>query len=237
MPKSNRPKPFGPRYIDPHNKIDSTALALGQSRQEILHMSEIVREMLSDLWTGLKHRDKHLIEAVAQRDDQVDLLDEQIKKFLTRVVSITNSSEDANEQMRQLRYASELETIGDVLDKNLCEVVTKKLTLDITFSTETTEEIDDVFCKVLQNMAIAETAFTTRDLSLAKQLLRHKNRLDDYDRELRDRHFARLNSGGLESLETSAIYLDLLTHLRRINSSVSHVAFAILQSHEPAGSV
>ena len=80
---------------------------------------------------------------------------------------------------------------------------------------------------------IAETAFTTRDRGLAQQLLRHKERIDQYERELRDRHFARLNAGLVESHETSAIHLDLLTHLKRINSCVSHVAYAILQGTEP----
>ena len=39
----------------------------------------------------------------------------------------------------------------------------------------------------------------------------------------------RLNAGLAQSHETSAIHLDLLTHLRRINSTVSHVAYPILQ--------
>ena len=31
--------------------------------------------------------------------------------------------------MRQLRYLSELETIGDIIDKNICELVQKKIKL------------------------------------------------------------------------------------------------------------
>ena len=73
------------------------------------------------------------------------------------------------------------------------------------------------------------TAFTTRDRELAKQLLRHKERLSAYEQELRDRHFSRLNAGLIESHETSSIHLDLLTHLKRINSSLSHVAYAVLE--------
>ena len=81
-------------------------------------------------------------------------------------------------------------------------------------------------------MTIAETAFTTRDLQLVKLLLKNKKRIDAHERELRDRHFARLNAGLSQSQETSAIHLDLLTHLKRINSCVSHVAYAILQEGE-----
>ena len=78
------------------------------------------------------------------------------------------------------------------------------------------------------------TWFTTSDSTLAQQLLRHKERVDRYGRDLRDRHFARLNAGLAEAHETSAIYLDLLTHLKRINSCVTHVAYATLKDTKSA---
>ena len=128
---------------------------------------------------------------------------------------------------------AELETIGDIIDKNISELVLKKIRVRAEFSKEGAEELEDFYRKVSENVMIAETAFTTRDRSVAQQLLRHKQRIDQYERELRDRHFARLNAGLVESHETSAIHLDLLTHLKRINSCVSHVAYAILQDMRP----
>ncbi len=231
-PSPGMTKAFGPRYINLNEPIDSMALALGQSRQEILHMSEVVRGMLTELWQAMRDNDEATVRKVAQDDDKVDLLDEHIKRYLTRLVGMADNPEAAGEQMRQLRYAAELETIGDIIDKNLSELALKKLSLRVRFSDEGWKELYDFFDKVCENMQIAEIAFTTRDRDLAKQLLRHKDRLDDYNRELRDRHFRRLNAGLVEALETSAIHLDLLTHLRRINSAVSHVAFAILQTEE-----
>ncbi|MBI1368111.1 MAG: hypothetical protein GC162_05595 [Planctomycetes bacterium] len=227
-PKEERPR-FGPRYISTVGPVDSVALALGQSRQEIMHMSEIVRGMLRDLWAAMKANDAALVKAVSRRDDNVDMLDEVIKTYLTRVVGLENDPEEAAEQMRQLRYVAELETIGDITDKNLCELVEKKIQLNVQFSREGMADLDDFFNKVMENIQIAETAFTTRDRQLAEQLVRHKQRLHVYAQELRDRHFARLNAGLKESHETSAIHLDLLTHLKRINSCVSHVGFAILR--------
>jgi len=221
---------FGPRYINVRGPIDSVALALGQSRQEVLHMSEIVRQMLADLWRAMKQSDDRLVRSVAQRDDQVDLLDEQIKQYLTRIAGHDADRDEAAEQMRQLRYVAELETIGDLIDKNLCELVLKKIELGVDFSEDGWAELDDFYTKVSQNMQIAETAFVTRDHQLAEQLIRHKQRLHVYARELRDRHFARLNAGLVESHETSAIHLDVLTHLKRINSAVTHVGFAIVHA-------
>ena len=189
--------------------------------------------MLRDAWTALKTNNERLARDVAERDDQVDLLDTEVKRFLTRLAREEEGEYDPEEQMRQLRYLAELETIGDIIDKNISELVLKKIRLGAEFSGEGAQELEDFYTKVAENIEIAETAYATRDRDLARQLLRHKERIDHYERELRDRHFARLNAGLAEAHETSAIHLDLLTHLQRINSCVSHGAYAILQDTEP----
>ena len=153
---------------------------------------------------------------------------------VTRLAAEGAGDYDADEQMKQLRYVAELETIGDVIDKNICDLVLKKIRLRAEFAQEGADELDDFSKKVSENVVIAETLFTTRDRNLAQQLQRHKERVDRYERDLRDRHFARLNEGLAEAHETSAIYLDLLTHLKRINSCVTHVAYATLKDTKSA---
>ena len=222
---------FGPRFINVGTP-DSLALALGQAMREIGHVAEIVRSMLGDLWRALQTGDEALVRHIGERDDKVDLLDSAITQFLIRAVKQQGEQDEASEQIRQLRYLSELETIGDIIDKNLCELVIKKIKLGTEFSEEGWRELDDFYHKITENMLIADLAFTRRDRLLAQQLLRHKERINQHERELRDRHFARLNAGLAESHETSAIHLDLLTHLKRINSCVSHVAYSILQDRD-----
>ncbi len=218
---------FGPKYIA-GEPVEGIALALAQSQREIAHVSEIVRGMLRDCWEALKSDNERLAREVSERDDRVDMLDGEIKRFLTRLTRELEGDYDAEEQMRQLRYLSELETMGDIIDQNLCELVLKKILLGTKFSREGAAELEGFYRQVAENIVIAETAFSTRDKILARQLLRHKERLDQTERELRDRHFERLNRGLTDSHETSAIHLDLLTHLKRINSCVSHVAYAII---------
>lgn len=218
---------FGPRYIR-RGPIEGFSLASGQSMREILRVSEIVREMLHEFWQALVHRDDDLARHVQERDDQVDLLDGEIKKFLTELAKREGDQDETGELRRQLRYLNELETIGDVIDKNLCELAIKRAHHRIEFSEEGWQELSDFYEKVNENLLIAETAFTTRDQSLARKLLRHKERLGEYERILRDRHFHRLTSGLDLTQRSSSVHLDLLTNLKRINNYVSHVAYAIL---------
>jgi phosphate:Na+ symporter len=191
--------------------------------------------MLRDVWTAMKTNNEKLAREVAERDDKVDMLDAEVTRFLIRLAAEEAGDFEPDEQMKQLRYSAELETIGDIIDKNLCDLVLKKIRLRAEFSKEGAEELEDFYQKVSENVVIAETLFTIRDRDLAQQLIRHKERIDQYERDLRDRHFARLNAGLTEAHETSAMHLDLLTHLKRINSCVTHAAYAILQdSHRPS---
>ncbi len=219
----------GPKYITTTGPIGGVALAMGQSLREITHISEIIRSMLRDVWTAMKTNNEKLAREVAERDDKVDMLDAEVTRFLTRLAAEEAGDFDPDEQMKQLRYSAELETIGDIIDKNLCDLVLKKIRLGAEFSKDGAEELEDFYQKVSENVVIAETLFTIRDRDLARQLIRHKERIDRYERDLRDRHFARLNAGLTEAHETSAMHLDLLTHLKRINSCVTHVAYATLQ--------
>lgn len=219
---------FGPRHIS-EKPPESLALALSQSMREVMHCSEIVRRMFADCWRALKNNNADLAERVGDRDDRVDLLDTEIKRYLTRVISVGSEGDESGEQMRQLRYLNELETIGDIIDKNLSELVKKKVNADAHFSDEGMAELDHFYQLVAENLLIADNAFATRDRMLAQQLLRHKERINNLERELRDKHFERLKQGADETYESSSIHLDVLTYLKRINSHVSHVAYALLQ--------
>jgi phosphate:Na+ symporter len=221
---TGRSREFGPKFIN-DGPVDSLALATGQSLREILHMSEIVRSMLQDVWNALKNNDERLARAVSERDNQVDLLDREIKRYLTRVAREDSDQQDATEQIRQLQFLTELETVGDIIDKNLCELVLKKIRLRARFTGEGEGELNEFYRRVVENQVVADSVFATREPRLAQQLLRVKDDLNEYEQELRDRHFARLNRGLAQAHETSAIHLDLLTHLKRINSALSHVAY------------
>lgn len=218
---------FGPRYIN--MPVEGLTLALGQSSREIVRVAEIVRSMLSDVWRALCESNEALAVAAAKRDDEVDLLDREIKRYLTALFRLEGDQPEAGEQMLQLSFLNELETVGDIIDKNLSEMVLKKIHTGITFSPEGWAELNDVYEQVMRNMLIAENVFTTRDPALAAKLLENKESLNRLERELRERHFERLNAGLAISHESSAVHLDLLANLKRINSALAHVAYGVAQ--------
>lgn len=216
---------FGPRYLGAA-PIDSRTVAMGQSLREILRVSDIVRSMMNDWWHGFKSADAQLIRDVVSRDDQIDLLDRDIHRYLSEVTN--GDPPQTTEQMRQLSYLCELETVGDIIEKSLSQLALKKIKTGITFSEESRRELDLFFQMVVENTVIADTTFHTRDARLAEKLVRHKRSLSRIANALRDQHLGRQHHACGESHQTAALFMDLVGELRRINNHISHVAYPIL---------
>jgi phosphate:Na+ symporter len=220
---------FGPRYLD-RSSLGSPALALGQATREILHMADLVRGMLREAYRCFEERSEPLCETVQKEDDKVDLLNNEIKAYITRLSEQALNTEESRREIALLTFANDLESIGDIIDKNLIELAKKKIALKVDFSKEGWVELERYFQKVLENFEIAISAFASQDKVLAEQLLRHKQHINELERDLRNRHFHRLHAGLTESFETSAVHLDVLTNLKRINSHLTAVAYPIMEA-------
>jgi phosphate:Na+ symporter len=218
-----------PLYLGPQS-LDTGNLALSQSMREILRVADIVRSMNDDVWRALRDNDAELARQVSQRDNKVDHLESEIKKFLSKLASHALDPDLSAERLRQLQYLSELESIGDLIDKNLCELVLKKIRRKMSFSNSAWAHLDRLDRNISENLRLADAAFHTRDREMAAKLLRHKDQIDRRVRSLRDSYLDHLGDDRDEadSHDVISVLLDLMTNLRRVNSHASHVAFAIL---------
>ncbi|HVO32007.1 MAG TPA: Na/Pi cotransporter family protein [bacterium] len=218
---------FRPKYLDPH-ALDTPALAFGSAVREMLRMADLVQEMLDDFATLLKTNDPDLIATIHAKDDLADMLDESIRVYLTKLSRGNFTEEQAKTEMQVIALTSDLENIGDIIDKHLLEICEKKIRLSVRFSEEGWNEILDFHGKVRENFVLAVTAYTNKDQELAHKVLRHKKRLAALEQELREAHIKRLHAGLKESFDTSSMHLDLLSNLRRINSYITGFAYAVL---------
>ncbi|MEK7829234.1 MAG: Na/Pi cotransporter family protein, partial [Deltaproteobacteria bacterium] len=219
---------FGPKYLD-KLVLTSPSLALGQATREALRMADIVQDMLKQSIEVFKSNNTALQEKIEERDDDVDILDREIKLYLTKLSQEGLTEEQARREMEIITFTNNLENIGDVIDKNLMELAKKKIKNQLSFSRDGLKEILEFHQKVMENFELGVSAFTSGDVELAHQLLRHKTRLGEIERDLRQAHINRLHLGLKESIDTSAIHLDVLTNLKRINSYIANIAYPILE--------
>jgi phosphate:Na+ symporter len=227
--------PFRTLYIDAR-AIETPAFAFAQVTREIQRMADISHGMLKDSIEAFKARSLHEIQVIEEKDDVVDYLDREIKKFLTRLGQNALSGEQAQKEMELIYVTTQLEHIGDVIDKNLMELAKKKLENQLRFSEPGWQEISDFHAKVLENFELALSAFVTSDKGLAETVLRHHRNLSELERRYSQTHIERLHKGHPEAIETSSLHFDLLSNLRRINSLIAQIVSLLVQTESKTSS-
>jgi phosphate:Na+ symporter len=218
-----------PRYLDA-SVIESPTEALACATRETLRLGDIVTTMLEKSLDVLEKDDASELRSIEGMDDAVDRLHEAIKLYLMRISSAGMSHEDSRRFVEILSFVTNLEHIGDIIDKNLMELAGKKIRNKLSFSPEGRDELRQFHARVLDNMRLAFNVFTLRDLRLARKLLAEKPLLREAEVYTANSHFARLRARRPETIETSGLHLDIIRDLKRINSHLTSVAYPILEA-------
>jgi phosphate:Na+ symporter len=227
----DRPEPADstkPRHLDP-NVIDNPSEALACALRETLHMGDRVADMLRQALTVFERSDPKLMKEVEKADNVVDELHEAIKLYLVKASKAEMTDEESRRYVEIIMFTTNLEHVGDIIDKNLMELAAKKIKNRYAFSPEGLDEIRHFHGRVMDNMRLAFNVFATRDVTLARRLLAEKATTRVAELAAADSHFGRLREGRLESIETSAIHLDVMRDLKRINGHLTSVAYPILE--------
>jgi phosphate:Na+ symporter len=221
------PREFAPKYLD-YKLLDAPDLALGQATREILRMADIVFSMVNDTMTVFRENDEQLRCQLVKEDDKVDLLEESLTPYLTKLSRKELSNEEGEKEIALLFITSELEQIGDLVSKKLMVYAQKKIAQPFYFSDEGFEEITEFHGQVVTTLQMAIDSFASWDKNLARKIIERRKRLSLEQNRLHRAHIGRLHKGLKESLDTSTIHMDLIGDLNRINLHASKIAYAVM---------
>jgi len=218
---------FRPKHLD-ERVLNMPSLALAQAMREVMRMADRAYDMLEQVMPVFRGNDEALRQHIIAMDDQVDLLDESITAYLTRISRLELSEEESAYETALLFVVREIERIGDIVSKDLMRYAGKKIEQNFYFSHEGFHEIRDLHARVLHNVRVAIDAFATSDVKLAEELMEEDRRIAELEKELESSHLDRLRRGLAESFETGRVHLDLISDLRRVHSHATGIAMAIL---------
>ncbi len=217
-----------PRYLDP-TAFATPPAALACVARETLRVSDVVQRMMRDTLEAFRTNNTHLVQGIRDQEAIVDSLYEAIKNYLARLSSHALDKHESKRYMQILTFSTNLEHIGDIIDKNLMEMASKKIRNQDNFSRQGFAEISDLHHRVMDNMNLAQNVFMTGDVKMARKLFEEKVVLRNQEMMAAESHFKRLSQGVAETIATSSLHLDILRDLRRINSYVSLIAYPILE--------
>ncbi len=215
MPEGAEKGPFVFQYID-DRMLATPELALAQAQREILRLADTVEKMLENCIGLFVHGNQNDVEQLKAMDQVVDFLNRGIKLYLTKLSQTDMSPEQVQKEFELLLRTNDLENIGDIIDKNILELVRKKMKKGYAFSREGWNEIVTYHAQVLECLRISTAYFNSRDRALYAKLMVKHQQIIDMTIDFSEQHVQRLHHNVKESLDTTSVHLDLLGNLQRI---------------------
>lgn len=219
---------LSPKFLD-YTALDHPTSALLSAERETLRISDLIGKMLEDTIEVFRTDNKRLARKVMKCDNDVDRIYSAVKKYLAKITLESLSEQESQKHMHILTFATNLEHIGDIIDKSLIELAEKKIRKQAHFSKEGFAEIQEAYTLLIENLKLAQHVFMSDDLQMARQLFQGKQVLKDMEIKSAERHMRRLSEGISATHRTSSIHLDLFRDMRRIQSYLSVVAYKTLE--------
>ncbi len=205
--------------------LRSPFLALEEADKEIKKLSKQVARMWSESLTIFQKEDSYLIEDVWKFDEQVDKQYKELTTFLNKLSQTTLTSEEVWQMRSCFLIAEELEHIGDVITRELTPLAQKKLDGGIRFSDEGSQDLKELHQILSDNLdEVLKAYFSKERGEKALTFLRRKSEQTKKFNQSRFRHLDRLHKGLKESLESSAIHLDVLNAFLQIRGHILSIA-------------
>ncbi|AOF84936.1 na+/Pi-cotransporter family protein [Hydrogenophaga sp. RAC07] len=218
-----------PNHLDP-SALATPSLAISCAAREAMHQADVVETMLRGVVTVIKTNDLKLAQDLRKLDDTVDSLYSAIKYYLTKISRQQLSEAESRRWTDIISFTINMEQIGDTVERVLLDIEDKKIRKGRNFSEAGMAEITELHARLIDNLRLGMSVFLNGNVRDAQRLLEEKVRFRDKERAYAATHLDRLSDMSQQSMDTSALHLDLISDLKRINSHICSIAYPILDS-------
>ena len=218
-----------PRDLD-RSAFETPLVALVNAEREVLRMGEVVERMFRNSFIALKKNDHQLAKRSRKMDQVVNQYYDNVKRYLTALARETLGEKESRRCNEILSFATNLEHIGDIISGDLIRnILRKKLVPGNKMSTQDRKDINNLYRPVLSTFQLSLSVFTSSDIAMARQLLARKYKFIKREKKAVTNHLQKIRDDSHYDSQLSAMQLDVLRDLRRINSYQAAVAYPILE--------
>ena len=169
-----------------------------------------------------------LLEGIDMREEKIDYLEERIGNYLIQITRHPLSEQQANEVYAMMSIASDQESIGDIIHRNMLPLIEKKQALEMDFSQDGKEELMIYHNRVCQQVRDLQEAFEETSPEIARQIMERESQYLDLESTYRIQHLERLIHKRKESEDTHEIHMELMDLLKQINVYTGNIARTFL---------
>ncbi len=219
-----------PMHLD-KSAFETPLVALVNAEREVLRMGEVVERMFRNTFIALKKNDVELAKRTRTMDQVANQFYDEVKLYLTNLSRETLGEKESQRCTEILSFATNLEHIGDIISVDMIDsILRKKIVERAKMSLQDREDINSLYQPVLLSFNLSLSVFTSGDIAMARQLLAKKYKFRKLEKQAVVNHLNKLREDVTYNPRLSALQLDVLRDLKRINSHLTAVAYPILDA-------
>lgn len=232
LPDTSKSTTDSPLPLTRNSYLDSSALqtpwiAMINANREILQMADMIKVMLEKFREAHRKENLALVKQIRKSDDQIDEVFRSLQSYLTQIDLNDLGNRDRERHLLFLNFAKELESIGDLIDKQMCLALAKKIHANTPISEDNAKDLEQAFSLVLERADLVISVLATYDSQLAVRLIDDKNDFNQWTRESQNRHYNRLLGQRIETPESHSYFLEILGGLRSISSHFGQLGHSL----------
>ena len=216
-----------PRYLD-QMALATPTVALSNATIETVRMSELLDRMFDVALTGLRTGSVEKLKELKLPDERLNAYQSSVHAYLSDLTQSELDKADMRRALEIMLYASNLEHAGDIIHLNLMDRIKAKAKLSISFNIKQLTSLDDLCLIIHQSLRLATGVLTSGDVEGARRLIGQKDMFRALENQVIDEHFRESGKVKGASLRKSALYVDLIRDLHRINSHIVSAGYPIV---------
>ena len=203
------------KYLD-DELISTPSLALDRVRLEVLHMGEVVSDMVSQIMPAILGGSKATILKIQQRDDEVDLLYGQIVDYLGQISKQLLSESQTRELLNLMEAVGDLENIGDTVETNMVQLALQRLESKFSISEPTRHVLNDFHQLVKKSVDGAIQSVAQNNVQTANLVINMKDEITELANSAAIHQAERLVADEPNRLEAYTTEIDIVEKQKRI---------------------
>ncbi len=219
-----------PRYLDPV-LLDTPALALDRVRMELRRMGERAHDMVASSLEITLTGSQEELDALADRDDEVDALHTAIIAYLGRLSVGHMSARGAAQMSQYMAAANQIENIGDMVETNLVDEGRLRLTKGLSVSDGTREHLTSLHAAVTEALMLALEALDAQDASIAEKVVELKPALNRSLADAEEHISQRLSADEANRLQLFTLESEMIEYLRRVYYFSKRIAKGVVEQN------
>ena len=214
--------PAKPLYLDEKMTNQPTA-ALQLVAKEILHISDIVKDAVSNTIELVKTQDISQLEGLLEKGKNIKALTDKTTEYLALLFSSGTMTEQQAAQTASLMYIlSDVERMGS-LSVEIAKCIREKEQNKYKYTSEAMDELQKSL-RTLEKMFIDSMKALQGDKSVQiDKMVKRKDKIMDLDIKMRKAHLQRVNKGKCKASLT-APFTNILHLIDRMGNSCLNLA-------------